>query len=113
MTLFEILVYSIVIVKAFFAPSNAPVRSTRPTPVPSAGATPVRSAGPTLYQYAALSFGIEQGRRGRRRLQGFSDKSAFLDRILDDITESIVLLDFFDSDNKIIHPLPFSPAKHH
>jgi len=60
MTLFEILVYSIVIVKAFFAPSNAPVRSTRPTPVPSAGAT--------LYQYAALSFGIEQGGRGRRRL---------------------------------------------
>jgi len=39
MTLFEILLYFIVIVKAFFTPSNAPVRSTGPTPVPSPGAT--------------------------------------------------------------------------
>jgi len=40
--------------------------------------TPVRSAGPTLYQYAALSFGIEQGgqaRRGRRRLHGLGKGS--------------------------------------
>jgi len=38
------------------------------TPVPSAGATPVK--------YAALSFGIEQGKRGRRHKRIFFPRSA-------------------------------------